>query len=98
MLSSGGQTGGRAGLRAGEVQGDHRGAGGHLRRDVRILKLGREECFVRKETVCFKPHEIYTASTYFDMLSPSIFALFFIFYLVSTIKIHGVYLYSLLEA
>ena len=33
----GGPPGGRADGRAGEVEGDHRGAGADLRRDVRIL-------------------------------------------------------------
>ena len=37
-LAAGGQAGGRARLRAGEVQGDHRGAGADLRRDVWILE------------------------------------------------------------
>ena len=34
----GGPPGGRADGRAGEVEGDHRGAGADLRRDVRILE------------------------------------------------------------
>ena len=35
----GGQAGGRAGGGAGEVQGHHRGAGAHLRRDVWLLNI-----------------------------------------------------------
>merc|ERR1712179_171025 len=53
----GGQAGGRIDVRAGEAEGNHRGAGADLRRDVRLLNLDRKWIEPR-DSVCGSGYRI----------------------------------------